>query len=37
MRFFSELMTLPRSGRIAWKCRSRASTADPPAEFPSTR
>src|SRR5919106_1029518 len=31
MRFFSELITLPRSGRIAWKLRSRASTAEPPA------
>src|SRR5262249_2931953 len=37
MRFFSELITLPRSGRIAWKVRSRASTAEPPAELPSTR
>ena len=37
MRFFSELMTLPRSGRIAWKFLSRASTAEPPAELPSTR
>ena len=36
-RFFSELITLPRSGRIAWKSRSRASTAEPPAELPSTR
>ncbi len=37
IRFFSELITLPRSGRIAWKVRSRASTAEPPAELPSTR
>ena len=37
MRFFSALMTLPRSGRIAWKSRLRASTAEPPAELPSTR
>ena len=37
IRFFSALMTFPRSGRIAWKLRSRASTAEPPAEFPSTR
>ena len=29
--------TLPRSGRIAWYCLSRASFADPPAESPSTR
>ena len=37
IRFFSALMTLPRSGRIAWNERSRASTAEPPAELPSTR
>ena len=37
IRFFSALITLPRSGRIAWKSRSRASTAEPPAELPSTR
>ena len=37
MRAFSTLMILPRSGRIAWKLRSRASTADPPALSPSTR
>ena len=37
IRFFSELITLPRSGRIAWKVRSRPSTAEPPAELPSTR
>jgi hypothetical protein len=37
MRFFSELMTFPRSGRIAWNWRSRASFADPPADAPSTR
>ena len=28
---------MPRSGRIAWKVRSRPSTAEPPAELPSTR
>ncbi len=37
IRFFSELITLPRSGRIAWNVRSRPSTAEPPAELPSTR
>ncbi len=37
IRFFSELITLPRSGKIAWKVRSRASIAEPPAELPSTR
>src|SRR5205823_5381641 len=37
IRFFSELITFPRRGRIAWKRRSRASTAEPPAELPSTR
>src|ERR687883_523758 len=37
IRFFSELITFPRSGRIAWKVRSRPSTAEPPAELPSTR
>ena len=37
MRAFSTLMILPRSGRIAWKLRSRASTAEPPALSPSTR
>ena len=37
MRFFSELITFPRSGKIAWNVRSRASIAEPPAEFPSTR
>ncbi len=37
IRFFSALMTLPRRGRIAWNVRSRASTAEPPAEAPSTR
>ena len=36
IRFFSALITLPRSGRIAWKSRSRASFAEPPAELPST-
>ncbi|MNJ47407.1 hypothetical protein D3C77_425650 [compost metagenome] len=33
---FSTLRILPRSGRIAWKCRSRPCLADPPAESPST-
>ena len=33
IRFFSALMTLPRSGRIAWNVRSRAATAEPPAEL----
>ncbi len=28
--------TLPRSGRIAWRARSRPCFADPPAESPST-
>src|SRR5438067_1739624 len=37
IRAFSTLMILPRSGRIAWKLRSRASTAEPPALSPSTR
>ena len=36
-RAFSTLMILPRSGRIAWNSRLRASTAEPPAELPSTR
>ena len=36
MRFFSLLMILPRSGRIAWKLRSRPCLAEPPAESPST-
>ncbi len=36
-RAFSTLRILPRSGRIAWKCRSRACLAEPPAESPSTR
>ena len=36
MRFFSLLMILPRSGRIAWKVRSRPIFAEPPAESPST-
>ena len=36
MRFFSELMIFPRSGRIAWYVRSRACFAEPPAESPST-
>src|SRR5664280_2651888 len=37
MRAFSTLMILPRSGRMAWKLRSRAILAEPPAESPSTR
>jgi hypothetical protein len=36
MRFFSELMIFPRSGRIAWFDLSRACLAEPPAESPST-
>src|SRR5437899_7925025 len=32
----SVLSTLPRSGRIAWKARSRPCLAEPPAESPST-
>ena len=36
MRLFSTLRILPRSGRIAWVLRSRALTAEPPAESPST-
>ncbi len=36
MRFFSELMIFPRSGRIACVMRSRACFAEPPAESPST-
>ena len=32
----SVLSTLPRSGRIAWRVRSRPCLADPPAESPST-
>ena len=36
MRFFSTLMILPRSGRIAWVWRSRPCLAEPPAESPST-
>jgi hypothetical protein len=35
-RAFSVLMSLPRSGRIAWKRRSRPCLAEPPAESPST-
>ena len=35
-RAFSTLRTLPRSGRIAWKRRSRPCLAEPPAESPST-
>ena len=36
MRFFSTLMILPRSGRIACVLRSRPCLAEPPAESPST-
>ena len=36
-RAFSTLRILPRSGRIAWKRRSRPCLAEPPAESPSTR
>jgi len=36
-RAFSTLRSLPRSGRIAWKRRSRPCLAEPPAESPSTR
>ena len=36
IRLFSTLRILPRSGRIAWVLRSRALTAEPPAESPST-
>ena len=32
----SVFITLPRSGRIAWRARSRPCLADPPAESPST-
>ena len=32
----SVFSTLPRSGRIAWRLRSRPCFADPPAESPST-
>src|SRR5215510_7989390 len=32
----SAFNTLPRSGRIAWRARSRPCFADPPAESPST-
>ena len=35
-RAFSTLRILPRSGRIAWKRRSRPCFAEPPAESPST-
>src|SRR4030043_401500 len=34
---FSTLSILPRSGKIAWKRRSRPCLAEPPAESPSTR
>ena len=37
MRAFSTFRILPRSGRIAWKRRSRPLFAVPPALFPSTR
>ncbi len=36
IRFFSTLMILPRSGRIACVLRSRPCFAEPPAESPST-
>ena len=36
-RAFSTFRILPRSGRIAWKRRSRPCLAEPPAESPSTR
>ena len=36
IRLFSTFRILPRSGRIAWVERSRAETAEPPAESPST-
>ena len=32
----SVFRTLPRSGRIAWRARSRPCFAEPPAESPST-
>src|SRR5438105_3696053 len=32
----SVFSTLPRSGRIAWRARSRPCFAEPPAESPST-
>ena len=35
-RFFSALSGFPRSGKIAWKERSRPCFALPPAESPST-
>ena len=31
------LITLPRSGKIAWNLRSRPNLAEPPAESPSTK
>src|SRR5216117_1592115 len=37
IRAFWTLRILPRSGRIAWKPRSRPCFAEPPAESPSTR
>src|SRR5207249_991396 len=37
IRAFCTLRILPRSGRIAWKLRSRPCFAEPPAESPSTR
>ena len=36
IRLFSTFRILPRSGRMAWVLRSRALTAEPPAESPST-
>lgn len=36
-RAFSVLITLPRSGKIAWNLRSRPNLAEPPAESPSTK
>ena len=35
-RAFSTFRILPRSGRMAWKRRSRPCLAEPPAESPST-
>src|SRR5439155_1686599 len=37
IRAFCTLRIFPRSGRIAWKVRSRPCLAEPPAESPSTR
>src|SRR3989442_6948071 len=36
-RAFWTFKILPRSGRMAWKLRSRPCFAEPPAESPSTR